>query len=455
MKKWGFTAVLIGLLMGPSCAPRPEGFFKLHRPETVTLGNGLEIMSLEDREFPTAQLFLYIRGGSVYDPPGKEGLAGIAMQSLRLGGADGRTPERIEEDLEFVGASLEMGAAAEYESAALSLMTKDLDLGLDILFDLLRRPTLDPRRFGIVKGRAKDAVLRDEEDPIKLAYREFPLFVYGLESPWGRKATTESIDRITLEDVKGFLQKAIAPDRILVAAAGDFSVGEIAKKIESRTKDWKASGEKPAPIPPLEKRFEKGALVLARPELTQASILMGHLGAKRENPDKFALLVMNFILGGSGALTSRMGGEIRSSSGMAYSVWSDFGFGRDYGLFRAAAQTALDNTSWVAKKMEAMIRTAQTQADFTDGEVASAKRAILRSLIFDFETRFAQVKEQARFRLWGYPDDYLEVFQKKIGSITQSQVAKAAKDYLHPDGLKILIVTDEKRAAQVREAIQR
>ena len=448
------TISLILLLSDVSCARRRDGFFSPHRPTVTRIGNGIEVMTIEDREFPTAQFFFYIRGGSVYDPPGKEGLAGIAMQTLRLGGADGLSPDKIEDDLEFVGASLEMGTSAEYESASLNLLTKDLDHGLDTLFHLLRKPALDPRRFGIVKARAKDAILRDQEDPIKLAVREFSPFVYGPGSPWGRHATPATIDNISLDDVKSFLQKAIVPERILVAAAGDFSAEEITQKIASRVQDWKASGEKLAEIPPLEEKFEKGAIVLSRPELTQSSILVGHLGGKRENQDKFPLLVMNFILGGSGALTSRMGEEIRSSSGKAYSVWSDFGFGRDYGLFRAVAQTALENTDWVAKKMALMIRDTHDQAAFSDAEVASAERAILRSLIFDFETRFAQVREQALFHLWGYPADYIETFQKKIGDVTPGDVGRAAKKYLHPDGLKVLIVTDEKKAAEVQAAIK-
>jgi predicted Zn-dependent peptidase len=99
-----------------------------------------------------------------------------------------------------------------------------------------------------------------------------------------------------------------------------------------------------------------------------------------------------------------MGEEIRSTAGKAYGVWSDFGFGRDLGIFRAVAQTALENTGWVVKKMKDMIAVMAQDGGVTPEETAAAKRAILRGLVFDFETRFAQVREQARFRLWGYDD---------------------------------------------------
>jgi zinc protease len=157
---------------------------------------------------------------------------------------------------------------------------------------------------------------------------------------------------------------------------------------------------------------------------------------------------MNFILGGSGSLTSRMGEEIRSNAGKAYDVWSDFGFGRDLGVFRAMAQTALENTDWVVKKIAEMIETMKS-GNVTPDETSKAKFAILRSLVFDFETRFAQVREQARFHLWGYPDDYLVRFQKGISAVTPEDVGRVAKGYLHPEGLKTLVVTDEKEAGKL------
>ena len=447
--------VLLVIITASGCGRGGEQppIFTPHHPALKKLSNGMELMLIEDHEFPTAQLQFFIRGGTVYDPPGKEGLASIAMQAIRLGGAIGRTPDQIEEDLEFVGASLEMGTSSEFESVSLSLLAKDLDQGIDILFDLLRRPAFDSSRFQIVKARAKDSLLRDREEPFRLGSKEFGRFVYGEASPWGRQPTPESIDRIDMEDVRRFYDNSIFPDRILVAASGDFAEAEFVAKIESRTREWSQAGWNPPVLSPVSEKFEKGAEIVPRKALTQATILVGHLGAKRTNPDKFPLLVMNFILGGSGSLTSRLGEEIRSSSGKAYSVWSDFGFGKDYGLFRAVAQTSIENTEWVVKKMAEMIRAAVEKTDFSKEEVDAAKRAMLRSLVFDFETRFSQVKEQARFHLWGYPEDYLVLFQKKIAAISKKDVERVARQYLHPDGLKVLVVTDEKELEKMRAAL--
>ncbi|HEX5036841.1 MAG TPA: pitrilysin family protein [bacterium] len=454
MKK---IAISLLVLLSLSCARKPaapvgeggDALFVPLKPSLTKLANGMEVMVLEDHEFPTLQMQVYVKGGALYDPAGKEGLASVAMQTLRLGGAEGRDPLKIEEDLEFVGASLEMGASVEFLSAGLSLMTKDADLGLDILFDLLRKPALDAVRFGIVKERMKDAILRDQEDPLSLASREFPGFVYGPGSAWGRKATTATVTAVTREDVQKFCADNLHPDRLLIAVSGDISEADILAKLKARTEGWEKATASLPEIPPIQPSFQAAAAVIPRKELTQSTVVLGHLGTNRNNPDKFPLLVMNFVLGGSGSLTSRMGEEIRSNAGKAYDVWSDFGFGRDLGVFRAMAQTGIENTDWVVKKIAEMITTLAKDGNVTPEEASKAKLAILRSLVFDFETRFAQVKEQARFRLWGYPDDYLVRFQKGVAAVTPADVSRVAKSYLHPEGLKTLVITDEKEAPKL------
>ena len=177
--------------------------------------------------------------------------------------------------------------------------------------------------------------------------------------------------------------------------------------------------------------------------LTQSTILIGHLGEKRNNPDKFALLVMNTILGGSGAMTSRLGETIRSSEGKAYMVWSDFGFGRDEGLFRVITQTAAPNTLWVIRKVQEMLKETAESPRFTKEELERAKKSILRSLVRDYETRFSQVKDLARFRLLDYPSPYLEVFQKEINRVDTGDLERVARQYLHPESLSVLAVVPE------------
>ncbi|MBI3541088.1 MAG: insulinase family protein [Deltaproteobacteria bacterium] len=449
MKRVLFFFVLGVTLCGLwACHQTKIPFFKPVKPVYEKLSNGFEIFFAEDHELPLVQLQIFIRGGSVYDPKGKEGLTEVAMQLLRLGGSKNYRPHEIENQLEYVGASLEMGADEESEVVSLSILKKDLDLGLKLLFDLLQNPTFDSDQFQTIIRRRREALKREKEDPLTWANREYSPFVYGAESLWGRRSTIETIDRITLEDVRDFHRRLIQPQLMVMAAAGDLSEEKLSLKIQTELSQWtlgslKAGETVLTTIPPLHADETPATQVLSQKGLSQSTIMVGHLTTKRTNPDKFALQVMNFILGGSGALTSRLGEEIRSSSGKAYSVWSEYGFGPEAGIFRAVAQTSLENTEWVLNRMKAQIEKITTDPKFSRDELDRAKQALLRSLIFRYERRFDQVRELARFHIWGYPDNYFEILQKGIQKVGLSDIERVAREYLHPDHLKVLMVTDE------------
>lgn len=443
-KRWA-AFLLIPIFLPVGCGGRDFPLFKPLKPDVLSTSNGVQNDILADPEFPTVQAGLFIQGGAVYDPPGKEGLSAVAMQTIRLGGIEGMaggSPDAVEKTLETVGASLELGSSAEFLTGSIALMKKDLASGLDLFFGLLRRPALDRSRFELVKIKAKEALAHEKEDPLALASRYYPALVYGPDSPWGRRATPESIDRITWEDVREFWRANIVPDRMLFAVSGDLSSEEWMQAVELRVDGWKEKGAPLPEIPPVVDPARGGVTFLPIPGLTQTTILVGHLGGKRDSPDKFPLLILNFILGGGGTLSSRLGETIRTSEGKAYGVWSEFGFGKDAGIFRAVAQTASENTEWVVRKIRLMIADLVTRPKFSEEEVDRAKQAILKSLVFDFETRFSQVREQARFRLWGYPGNYLEIFQKEIDAVSQKDLERVAKKYLHPDRFQILLVGD-------------
>ncbi len=450
----GLMAVLSFSIASCSRSGSKEIYFEPLKPVTLSLPNGLSLMALEDSEWPTIEMILYIPGGSAYDPLGQEGLSAITMQALRTGGTKTRTKEEVEDSLEFVGGSIEMRSTPEFMAVSLNILKQDLGLGLDLVADLLQNPAFHADSFETVKRQTREVVLRDVEEPAKLAAREFPETVYGPKSVWGRKVDVKSLDRIRREDALSFYQKYVVPQRMLVAMAGDIDPETFRNELSQRLGSWNPPVTPLPELPLLAVENKPGVTVWSRDDLNQATVIVGHLGAKRDNPDKFALLLMNYIMGGSGAITSRLGEEIRSNAGRAYSVWSDFGFGKDYGLFRAVAQTSVTNTEWVVRKMVEMIGQVQAKPEFKESEIETSKKAILRSLVFDFETKFSQVKELAKFRLLGYPDDYLTFFQRKMSALTQADLERVAGDYLHPANLKMVVVTNPKQAKELAAALK-
>lgn len=424
-------------------------YYQPPKPVTRTI-HGMTLLFFEDHHLPTFHATAYLRGGSVYDPLGKEGLASLSMQTIRLGGTEKR-PKEIEEWIESVGGELEFGSAPEFLTASLSVLSKDATPGLELLFDLLKHPAMEAEYFENLKKQSIDTLKREGEDSLRYAMREFQPLVYeaGATQPaglrlWGRRDRVASLQKIRRQDVVNFHQEYFYPNRLILTVTGDFKPDELVKTLEAALTNWAPTAKELPKIPPLEQRMQAGFYLLPKAGLTQTSVVMGHLGEKRDNPDKYPLMVMNFILGGSGALTSRMGDEIRSKAGKAYAVWSLFGFGKDYGVFQTIAQTAAGNSAWVVEKMRELITQMHTQPEILPSELNRAKESILRSFLFSYESKNALLQDLAKFYLWGYPADYLEEFQRHIRAVTKQDVERVARQYLHPEALKVLLVGDPK-----------
>ncbi|MDO8462610.1 MAG: pitrilysin family protein [Deltaproteobacteria bacterium] len=443
------------LLLGSKAYAVP---FTPPRPEIRTLTNGLKLYLLTDHELPTFEASLIIPAGRLYDPPGKEGVALLTAAGLQSGGTLSRTPEKVEEELDFVGASLTIETQHEYQAITLHCLKKDAEKILKLLFDILSKPRFDKDRFTLAVSKVEEALRRQDEDPLERALREFPRLVFGPESPWASKPTHPSIKKIKQKDILNFYQQTFSPEGSSLAVSGDFDASEMSDLLEKTSKVWGAKKKQLPVVKPITVEFSPRTVLLPA-SVTQSTIIIGHLGDRRDNPDKFPLIVMNYILGGSGALTSRLGEEIRSHLGKAYLVWSDFGFGKDHGLFRTIAQTEVSNTAQVMEKIEEAITKMHRESDLTTEELERAKRSIVTALIFQYETRFQIVKQRALFDFLGYPPDYLEVYKREIEKITREDIQRVAGQYLHPDGLKILIVgpkeklVPELKKVEVKESL--
>ena len=179
-------------------------------------------------------------------------------------------------------------------------------------------------------------------------------------------------------------------------------------------------------------------------DVNQSVIRMGHMGITKDNPDMYAIRVMDAILG-SGGFNSRLMAEVRNSQGLAYNVESSFDIGRRYlGTFEAETETKAETTARTIGLMEDIIA-GMTKKPVTDQELALAKDSIINSFIFGFTSSASVVNQKARLEYYHYPDGYLENYRDNIAKVTKEDVLRVAKKYLHPEALKLVVVGDAKR----------
>ena len=178
--------------------------------------------------------------------------------------------------------------------------------------------------------------------------------------------------------------------------------------------------------------------MIRKDDVNQSNIYLGHIGGLRSDPDYFALIVMNRILGGG--FTSRLFRNVRSREGLAYSVFGSYSANYDYpGEFYVGCQTKSEST---VKAIRAMLREVEKMKDseVTDEELALAKDSFLNSFVFNFDTTGEIVNRLMTYEYYGYPSDFLMKIKQNVEKVTKADVLHVARKHLKPDQVQILAV---------------
>ena len=423
----------IDMVFSPQTFSPPKG-------ERIVLDNGIILYVLEDHELPVLNLSAIIRTGSIYEPMEKVGLAKLTGSVMRIGGTYSMTPDEINGQLEYIAGSLETSIGRESGHASLSVMTKDIGLGLKIFADVLMNPRFDQEKVDLAKKQALETIRRRNDNPDSIAFREFRRLVYK-DNPRGRISTIESINVITRADLVEFYDRFFYPENIILAVSGDFKKDEITKKIAKAFNVWEKTKMELPKVPHPSYSFEK-SINYAFKDVPQSTIICGHLAVRKTDPDYYAFKALNFILGGGG-FNSRLTSEIRSNRGLAYSVGSFYRGDVDYGVFGVVCQTKSATTYQAISLIDEIINGLKVNG-VTEKELLWAKESIINKFIFSFTSSPSIVNQQARLEYETMPQDFLERYQENISKVTLEDIERMANRYLHPDRSILVVVGNDK-----------
>jgi predicted Zn-dependent peptidase len=451
IRRYGLT-LLLTLTVLAGCAtpsrnvdPRtlsyPQLKFAIPQSNRVTLDNGIVLYLLEDHELPIVSLSAFLRTGSIYEPADMTGLAGITGVLIRSGGTATLSPDALDAELEFMASGIESSIGDESGSVSMTTLSRNLDRTLALFTEVMLTPGFDQGRLDLNIKNSVESVRRQNDDPKGIAAREFRRALYA-NHPLGRVATIESFNRITRNDVSNFYRKALQPAGIILAASGDFESKALTEKLNNLLGKWRPETTSLPAISQPDTTPVKRVLK-AQKQVSQSVIKMGHLGLEKNNPDQYAVRVMDYILGGG--FTSRLTQEIRSNQGLAYHAGSRFDIGRRFpGTFTAETETKSASTAKAITLMKEII-TGMTMAPVTREELEQARESIINSFIFGFTRADSIVTQQARLEFFDYPQGYLENFRDNIAKVTADDILRVSRKYLHPETMTILVVGDEKK----------
>lgn len=425
--------------------PVPE--FKSIPIQTHTFDNGIKLYFLENRELPIFEISAFFKVGTIYEPADKKGLTYLMMSSLRTGGSKGRSADEVDELLEEAAAALSASVNREYSTLTLQVTTKDIADILPLFFELIQSPGFDFKKLELSREQMLEGIRRRNDSPMPITKRKFLQHLYGKENVWARISTIDTVRSITRDEVIDYYKRFISPKNIRIVVSGDISFEKITAKLKPMVTKLKPFDVTYPKIEEVEKKWVPTIYYIPK-IANQSAIILGHFGEKRFNPDKYALILANYILGGS-TFGSRLGKTIRNNLGLAYSIYSHFGFDTDYGDFRVMVSTKSSSTIEVVKEAKRILKDLQRRDPVSEEELQNAKQSILNTMIFQNEDPFRYVERQLWYDFYGYPPDYLSIYQKEIKKVTLKEVQQAFKKYFHPSRLIVMIVGNPEQMGRV------
>lgn len=427
------------------CAPRSivvdQGGTDLN-VDRYMLDSGLTVLHVKRDNLPVVRATLLIRSGASREPAKLSGLASLTA-SLLTEGTKSRNSTEISQEVEFIGASLGASAGADFSTVSLSVLRKDMDKVFELMSDVLLRPTFPRKEIKRKKAQVKGALRQRREDPGYLASVEFNGLVYG-EHPYGRKVsgTEKSIDSIGRGDIRDFYRNYYVPNNAILSVVGMISPEELGGLIEKYLSDW-APAEIPSPKLTAPRSAKPGLRTIDR-DLTQATILMGHLGVPRLHPDYYSLQVMNYILGGGG-FSSRMMDRLRDQLGLTYGVYSSFSSNREAGSFFVNIKTKNNSAAQAMDEIRKLIEGMRAEGVTAD-ELSAAKAYLTGSFPRRIDTMGEIASFLANVEYYGLGLDYPAKYAERINAVTLEDVKRVAREHIKEDGLIIVIVASQKKA---------
>jgi zinc protease len=435
------TAVASEIPERPEGLDFPELTYELPSVDELRfeLASGTPVYALPDRQLPLVQLVVYFRGGAYLEPAGKEGLAAISGSAWRTGGAGERSARELDEELDFLAASLSTEITQIIGSVTLDVLSKDLDAAMELLMDVLTEPRFQQDRFDKAKLNLIQDMRMRNDSTATIEEREWNRLIYGDDYWLNRLPTLASVEATTVDDCRGFVTSLVRTGNVFVAVSGDIERESIQALLE-KTIGTLPKLERSVPsVPQPSNQPEPGVYVINKSDVNQGSVRLGHVGYRIGDEDEFALRAMNHVLGGGG-FTSRIMKRVRSDEGLAYDAYSMMSFPSTFpGVFAAGFQSKSSTCAYATEITRGLIEEIRTQP-VTGEELATAIGYYVQVFPRYFESAAAASSRFALDEVLDRPEGYWASYRDNMSGVTVEKVRDAAERRLHPEREIVLVV---------------
>jgi zinc protease len=424
-----------------SVAPKvgPDPVVNIPAIWTAESSNGMKVYGIEHHELPMVQYSIVISGGHMLDDISKPGVAKFTAQMLNEG-TKNKTPEDLEEAIAMLGATIRVSGSNEDISVDVTTLARNFEKSVELVKEMLLEPRWDKEQFDLDKTKTINNLKRNMANPNYLANRTLTSLIIGNENVLSTDAngTVESVEAITMDDLKAFYEKNFSPSVSKLLIVGDLDKAREEAAFKGLDEAWKAKDVVMptftfAPVP------EKASIHFVDvPGAKQSVIAIGNLSIPRNNPDYYHAEVANFMLGGG--VNGRFFMTLREDKGYTYGAYSSFNGMKDYGMFRASSSVRSDAT------LDAMKIFKDLMTDYRKGvsqaDVDFTKASMLRSNARRFETLWALLDMLNTMTEYDLPSDYIKQEEEYLQGLTVEQVNETVQKYIDPMRMYYVVVGD-------------
>ena len=411
--------------------------YKLPPYTKEVLKNGLTIYMMEQHEVPMITLSAIIPAGAIYDQQ-QSGLANMTASSLMYG-TKNMTKAKIEEELDFVGASVNTYATKETSGVSAKFATKDRDKVMNIVRDVMLTPTFDEKEFEKGKQLMLARLEQARESPRSVIGDYFSQVSYGnhvyANAETGRQAT---VAKLTAADAAKFYKNNYIPNGSAIAVVGDFDTKEMRAKLKSLFEGW-AKGTAPTNLAstPVKTNNSARVLLVNKNDAKETTFIIGGPGVPRSNPDYVAMEVINTAFGGR--FTSWLNDELRVNTGLTYGANSGFSRLKNSGTFQISTFTATKTTEAAINKALEVVKKLHTTG-LDEKTLTSAKNYVKGGFPPRYETSGQLAGLLTQMFWYGFDESFINNFEKNVDELTVSKAKEIVNKYFPQNNLQFIMV---------------
>ncbi len=409
--------------------------------ETFNLKNGVKFYLIKNSEVPLIHVKILIKAGKVQEPVDKKGIFDILVDSL-IGGGSKRYPgEKFGLLFEEHGADFDISFKDVYGEITLTCLKQDFELLMNAVIDLLTHPLLPKKEVALAKQLEKNEIYKRNDSPLEIAIRHFRCLIYGAESVYAIYPTYKSVDRVTRKDLMIMAHSIFKGRNLLVAVEGDFRSLNIKKILKDQFLKLESGKENRLIFPPVKYSFKEQVYFIDKPGLDQATVIMGHLGGFRSDPNFPAIQVFNMVL--SYGFSSKLFQEIRTKRGLVYSIFGRYGCRYFYpGIFYIIFQTANGNVQKAIRSVKNVL--ISMKRDITKEDVKQAKECFFNSLVFRYDHPIKILDRRLYYEYRHMDKDSFKKLIESIKNVKVKDIKSIANSYIKPDKMIVLIIGDKR-----------